>query len=146
MRVLLQDGRRVGAHDIAAFDRWLAQHRYLGTLEQLDQLLQQPPPPPPESRVARTNGSDPTGGSQRYLEEWRQEQSARAVAAAVRPWLERLSPLLGVAPGADHVQAADGDYADTVRALLDAGAEPKHDGYQAAHEGVRAVLAEHAAQ
>lgn len=105
VRVQLPDGRRVDAHDVAAFDRWLAQHRYLGTLEQLDQLLQQPPLPAPEGRVTQTSGGEPTGGSGRYLEQWRQEQSARAVAAAVRPWLERLTPLLGVAPGADHVQA-----------------------------------------
>ncbi len=96
VRVRHGDGTPVRAADIAAFDRWLAGQRYLGTLEHFDQLLARPPAAPP-------SGGDDAAG--RYAEQWRQERAARAVAAAVRPWLTLLVPLQGTRPGAEHVRA-----------------------------------------
>ena len=55
-----------------------------------------PPAAPPREGV-----DAPT----RHADEWRQDRAARAVADAVRPWLARLEPLQGVAPGAEHVRA-----------------------------------------
>ena len=91
-----EDGLLVQAADIAAFDAWLARHRYLGSLDHLDHLRTLPAAAPPR---------EGTGAATRHAEEWRQDQAARAVAAAVRPWLARLEPLQGVAPGAEHVRA-----------------------------------------
>ncbi len=73
------DGAPVEASDVAAFDVWLARQRYLGTLDHLDHLLSQPAAPAPsgvEGRPERSRGRLP---SSRYVEEWRQEQAARAV-------------------------------------------------------------------
>jgi ankyrin repeat protein len=63
----------------------------------------------------------------------------------IRDREHRSTPLGWACFGADHVRTVDGDYAGTVRALLGAGAELKEDEHSAAHEGVRAVLAERAA-
>jgi CRISPR/Cas system-associated exonuclease Cas4 (RecB family) len=90
------DGTPIGPRDIAAFDVWLARQRYLGTLDHLDQLRTAPASAPPQ---------EGTAGHSRYAEEWRQEQAARAVADAIRPWLAHLAPLQGPAAGAEHVRA-----------------------------------------
>ena len=50
------------------------------------------------------------------------------------------STLTGSSFGADFVEDADGDYAESVRALLAAGAEVRPDEHRAAHPGVAAVL------
>ncbi len=75
------DGRPVVASDVAAFDRWLARHRYLGTLDHLEQL--------------RLAASDQVGG----------DRVARSVAGAVGAWLGGLTVLQASAPGRDHVRA-----------------------------------------
>lgn len=92
--VCLPDGRRIGPADVAAFDRWLATRRYLGTLSQYDALLALPSSPPPENTA-----------TSRRVAEWRRDQAGRAVAGVVRPLLGKLVPLLAPAPGADHVAA-----------------------------------------
>jgi hypothetical protein len=108
--VLLPDGRPVGPADIAAFDRWLATRRYLGTLSQYDVLLALPPAAP------RPDGAGTTG---RRAAEWRRDESGRAVAAAMRPLLALLAPLLTPGPGAVHVAA--------LRAAWTACARPPSD-------------------
>ena len=96
VRLVREDGPEVHGPAIAAFDAWLAQGRFLGTLGHLDALIaRQPSPLPPDG---------PEGAS-RHAVQWRQEREGRAVAVAVRPWLARLAPLQGVAPGAEHVRA-----------------------------------------
>jgi ankyrin repeat protein len=54
---------------------------------------------------------------------------------------EHSAPAIGWACfGADHVAEPDGDYAGTVKALLDAGARLTSDDHQPAHPGVREAL------
>jgi CRISPR/Cas system-associated exonuclease Cas4 (RecB family) len=99
------DGTPVGSADVAAFDAWLARQRYLGTLGHLDDLLAQPSSPAPSGASERLTALHAHTATSRYVDEWRQEQAARAVGAAVRPWLARLAPLQSVNAGADHVTA-----------------------------------------
>ncbi|BCS35473.1 hypothetical protein TBR22_A47000 [Luteitalea sp. TBR-22] len=96
VRITREDGVAVDGPGIAALDAWLAQGRFLGTLGHLDALIARPPSPTPP------DGAD---GTSRHAAQWRQERAGRAVAVAIRPWLARLVPLQGVAPGADHVRA-----------------------------------------
>lgn len=107
--VRVPDGRPVGPDDVAAFDRWLATRRYLGTLPQYDALLALPSPPPARS---------PTAGSRR-VSEWRRDQAGRDVAGAVRPLLGQLVPLLAPAPGAAHVAALRAAWGACARPPLD---------------------------
>jgi len=50
------------------------------------------------------------------------------------------TPLGWACFGADHVADPAGDYADSVRALLEAGVRPRAGEYEPRHAGVRAVL------
>ena len=106
--VPLPESGRVAAADVAAFDRWLATRRYLGTLSQDDALHARPAPPPPSD-----------GASSRRVEEWRRDRQGRAVAQALRPLLGQLTPLLAPGAGAVHVGA--------LRAAWEACARPPAD-------------------
>ena len=59
---------------------------------------------------------------------------------AIRDTEHHSTPLGWALFGADHVADADGDYAGTVRVLLEAGARPAAGEYLPAHAGVRAAL------
>jgi ankyrin repeat protein len=52
----------------------------------------------------------------------------------------RSTPIGWACFGADHVPDPEGDYAETVRALLQAGARHSADDHQPAHPGVREIL------
>jgi ankyrin repeat protein len=72
----------------------------------------------------------------------------RALLAAgadvtLRDQEHRSTPLGWAFFGADYFLESDGDYADCVRALLDAGARPRDDEHKPGHAGVRAVLRRH---
>lgn len=100
VRVLCPDGADVRPADVAAFDAWLANRRYLGTIDALDRLLATPPPPRP-----RDPGGPGDRGAQRALGAWQDEMRARVVGEALRPVLALLAPLQAVQPGATHVRA-----------------------------------------
>ena len=95
VQVLRPDGTVVDAAATAALDRWLAEQRYLGTLDHLDALIAGPLPPldptaDPGSRRARLHA---------------EVRLARDAALALRPLLDQLAPLRMVGPGAGHVAA-----------------------------------------
>lgn len=96
VRITHEGGTVVDGPAVAAFDAWLAQGRFLGTLAHLDALIARPSSPLPY---------DGPEGASRHAAQWRAEQAGKSVAVAVRPWLARLAPLQGVAPGAEHVRA-----------------------------------------
>jgi CRISPR/Cas system-associated exonuclease Cas4 (RecB family) len=137
------DGARVEAPDVAAFDAWLARQRYLGTLDHLDTLLARPAAPAPRGVVAPAPGVVGLAPS-RHVEQWRQEQIARAVAEAVRPWLGRLTPLLSVAAAATHVGALRDAWLACERPPLDGDAEESRTRRSRAAVGLLLTQLEHA--
>jgi CRISPR/Cas system-associated exonuclease Cas4 (RecB family) len=112
VEVTRADGTAVDTIAIAALDRWLAEQRYLGTLDHLDALIASPLPPldptaDPDSRRFRLHA---------------EVRLARDTAIALRPLLDQLGPLRSIGPGAEHVAALRQAWHASARPVVDESA------------------------